>query len=214
MSVPTMSSVHLTRAASWLFLALLCAAFLAGSQRVQSNDPAWTGTGSCRILVRVDPVNLEGRTKDDLVARCPINFAEILGRIKIRGEADLSTIQVHKYDPKTGAAQPFRSFENALSSFDRPCRFDDESIPWDYPDRATYASDYPSGRGPVVIRKGGGRLFNREKDNNAGHVTWVHTQSGDEPSFYAIYWDVRPSKDQTGPSPAPWIGDVDVLRRK
>src|SRR5262249_16861871 len=134
--------------------------------------------------------------------------------VGIRGEADLSTIQVHKYDPQTGEAEPYPNFEGALSPFDRPCRFDDESIPWDYPDRANYASDYASGRGPTVPRQGGGRLFNREKDNTAGNLSWLHTQSSDQPSHYAIYWDVRDSRDQTGPGPSPWIGDVDVYRRK
>ena len=42
---------------------------------------------------------------------------------------------------------------------------------------------------------------------------WVHTQDMNEPSYYAVYFDVSPAP-VPGPSPAPWIGDVDVLRRE
>src|SRR5690606_22646790 len=58
----------------------------------------------------------------------------------------------------------------------------------------------------------GGRLFNREMSNDRGRLAWVHTQTGDEPAHYAIYWKLKPKEAFAGVSPAPWIGDADVLR--
>ncbi|MEP0842815.1 MAG: VCBS repeat-containing protein [Phycisphaerae bacterium] len=176
--------------------------------------PDWTGAGRCRLLVRVDPLDLAPRTSDQMPARCELDFTALLGELGIDGGADLATLQVHKYDPATGKAEPFPTFDNARSPFDRPCRFDDRGVPSDYPDRANYSSDQPHGRGPVTLRKEGGRLFNREKDNTSGAVVWLHTQESARPSHYAIYWDVCKPGAPSGPSPAPWIGDVDVLRRE
>ena len=160
--------------------------------------------------MRVDPVDLAGRTADDLVARGEFDFTKLLAQGQ---QVDLSTLQVHKYDAATGKPEPFRQFDSATSPYDRPCRFEDNKAPVDFPDRDGAASDRPDGRAVRKIRKRAARLFNREMDNKAGHLVWVHTQRGDQPSYYAIYFQVRPVEAEVGPSPAPWIGDVDVLRR-
>ncbi len=173
--------------------------------------PAWTGSGSYRLLIRVDPVDIGARPGDQLAASYPIGPGSLLGPMPIPGEADLSSLQVHKYDPVTGQAEAFVTFENAISPYDRPCRFDDNSVPTAYPDRVGYASDYANGRPPVTTRQRGGRLFNREMDASSGQVIWLHTQTGNEPSYYAIYWDAKPA-GAVGPGPSPWIGDVDVYR--
>jgi hypothetical protein len=174
--------------------------------------PEWTGKAPFRVLVTVPPTPIEGRESDNGVARFAVNFPSLLKHLRVTGEVDLASLQVQKYDPATGRPESFASLETRLGPYDRPCRFDDDVLPLDYPDRVGAASSVESGRGPVILRKRGGRLFNREMDNKAGQVVWVHTQKSNAPSHYAIYFDVKSSRAETGPSPAPWIGDVDVLR--
>ena len=199
-----------------LFDAILVLALMAMGSGCASSakDPEWTGRGKIRLLVKTDPLDIGKRASDEMPARYSVNFIELLAANKLSGEVDLSSLQVHKYNPQTGAAEKFKPFDSAISEYDHPCRFDDNAVPEDYPSRIGYSSDYEDGRPPVTITKRKGRLFDREMDNSEGHIIWAHTQQGDKPSYYAIYFDVQPSKKETGPSPAPWIGDVDVLRKK
>src|SRR5690242_21490045 len=68
--------------------------------------PDWTGNGHFRMLVKVPPLPLEkGQNKDEMPARCAINFAELLAVNKVSGAVDLSSLQVHQYDPASGAAK-------------------------------------------------------------------------------------------------------------
>ncbi|MBN2291142.1 MAG: VCBS repeat-containing protein [Pirellulales bacterium] len=182
---------------------------------LQAIEPEWTGSGSHRIIVKVAPIQLDsGRNSDELVASYEVDFDTLKNELNITGQVDLSSLQVHKIDPVNGQAETFKSFSNAKSRYDRPCRFEDVSIPEYYPDRANYPSNYPNGQGPVSYRKRGGRLFNVIMDNSHGKIIWVHTQNAFKTSHYAIYWDTKESLSEIGPSPAPFIGDVDVLRTK
>jgi len=175
--------------------------------------PGWSGAGAWRILVKVEPADLGKRSSDEGVARLEISFATLLAGQGVDGEVDLSSLQVHRYEPASGTAQRFKPFESSRSPYDRPCRFEDKTLPEDYPSRVGRASYAPDGRAPLVVRKRKARLFNREMDPADGALVWVHTQDGNQPSHYAIYFDVAPRKGAGGPSPAPWIGDIDVLRR-
>ena len=174
--------------------------------------PEWTGKAPFRILVTVPPTPMEGRESDNAVARYAVHFPSLLKQLGVAGEVDLASLQVQKYDPASGGPEAFASLETRLGPYDRPCRFDDDVLPVDYPDRIGAASTVENGRVTMVLRRRGGRLFNREMDNKAGQIVWVHTQKSDAPSHYAIYFDVKSDRAETGPSPAPWIGDVDLLR--
>ena len=194
---------------------IACLSFLLSASATEKSIPEWTGNGHCRILIRVDPIDLHGRTTDQMPARIAVTFEDLNRELGLEGETDLSTLQVQRIDPISGEPRFFPPFDHQISRYDVPCRFEDDEVPEDFPDRASYASAFEGDqRGPAVIRKRGGRLFNREMNNTRGHVIWVHTQEGNSPSHYAIYWDVQPSRSETGPSPAPWIGDVDLLRVK
>lgn len=186
------------------------------SSATPAGDPdktAWTGEGGYRLIVRVAPQDLAGRDTDETVARCELNFAEMLKKAGVEGRVDLASLQVHKLDPASGKAEAFRTFETARSPYDRPCRFDDAEWPEAYPDRVGAASDAPPGRPPVTTRRRGGRLFNREIRSDNGRLVWVHTQKASAPSEYALYFNVVSSDRPDVPSPAPWIGDVDLMRR-
>ena len=182
----------------------------AGAQAAPA--PAWTGAGRFRVLVRVDPVPIEPRARDELVARYRIDFDRIRAGRNSPGRVDLATLQVHRYAPATGTAVPLPPFAGATSQFDCPCRFEDERLPEAYPARVGHASGFADGRARRVVRMRKGRLFNREMDAGRGSVIWTHGQEGAEPSFYAIYWDEVGLAEPVGPAPAPWIGDVDVCR--
>lgn len=174
----------------------------------------WSGKGKIRILVETPAIDLGQRQSDEMPARVRVNFKELLSASAIKGEVDLSTLQVHKYDPATGMTEKFKPFENSVSDYDRPCRFDDNTLPDEFPSYIGNASTFADGRPPVTIFKRKARLFDRAMDNAEGDIIWVHTQTGNQSSHYAIYFDVRKSKAEIGPGPSPWIGDVDVLRKK
>ncbi len=177
--------------------------------------PEWTGQGRYRIIVEVEPVQLEGaRISDKLVARYNIDFDAIMAEKRASGFVDLSTLQVHKFIPETGIAGFYPTFDGAVSPHDRPCRFEDESMLEKYGVRNGNASTYPDGLVPQNMYDRGGQLFNRFMDNNKGSIIWVHNQNNAQSSYYAIYWDTKETLVETNPSPAPFIGDGDVLRKK
>lgn len=189
--------------------------FLAISGLVYSSvEPEWTGKGKYRILVKVEPVNIAERSIDSLIASYDINFDELKTEYSAQGFVDLSTIQVHKYDYNTGLAQTYPSFDGTVSPYDLPCRFADSSLPTEYGVRNGNASTYSDGLVPQKIYQRAGRLFNLLMDNHSGKIIWTHLQHGSAPSYYAIYWDTKPSIEETSLSPSPLIGDGDVLRRK
>jgi FG-GAP-like repeat len=186
-----------------LFL-LVCAASANAS-------PAWSGEGRFRILVRVSPIT--GLTKsDELVAKCELPLESWLQQRKMHGSVDIATFQVHQYNPISGRPVKGVAFEAARSVYDRPCRFEDD-YPARYASRVGRASETED-RPASVIRDREARLFNREQSTAQGRLVWSHRQDGSEASHYAIYFDVSPEKKPWGISPAPWIGDGDVLRQK
>lgn len=183
------------------------------SSRVQAEEaPKWTGDGELRLIVDVAPLVLDGVEQKDLVASYQLDFDQLLADQGMTGGVSLSSLQVHQIDMKTGDAVRFSGFEGSRSPFDRPCRFDDDALPKEYPDRVGYASETVAGRVPTVLRTRGARLFGREVLPTTGRIVWVHTQRGREHSRYAIYVRIQPSKTWQV-SPAPWIGDADALRR-
>lgn len=202
------------RSIAFVTMLLIPVLLTSSTAKLSDRDITWSSDRSFRVLVKVDPVDINGRTSDEMPASFPVSFEELLVAHNISGQVDLSSLQVHKYDPTTGTTEGFKAFDTAISEYDRPCRFDDDVLPQDYPSRVGYASEYPNGRPGIYIMKRKARLFNRAIDNKSGKVVWVHTQQGDQPSYYAIYFNICGANDQPGLTPSPWIGDVDVLRKK
>lgn len=190
----------------------ICAGILTAGQ-AKADAPAWSGRGAYRIIVVVPPAEIGARVMDELVTAFPIDFDTQLRDTGVIGHVDLSSLQVHRFDVETGDAIPFHTASESGDPYDRPCRYDDDVLPENYPSRVGRASETEDGRASPYIRLRKGRLFNRLKDRGSGRIVWVHTQDGNKPSHYAIYFDVTADGDQLGVSPAPWIGDVDVLRR-
>lgn len=180
--------------------------------RAAGPEATWSGKGAIRLIVEVPPMDLAGRESDEGVASVEVDFEQLLRERNVKGAVDLSTLQVHEIDAASGKPVEFRTFQTAGSPYDRPCRFDDKTLPEQYPGRATRAAQTEDGRAPVIIRPRKARLFNREVLPTGGRIVWTHTQRGNSPSRYAIYFDVMPEM-RWQVSPAPWVGDADVLRR-
>jgi hypothetical protein len=147
-----------------------------------------------------------------MVATCSLPLEKLLAEQRIDGWVDLSSFQVHEFDRQTGAAKNGVPFQTARSPYDRPCRFEDDELPVDYPSRVGRASETAEGRPSQVIRPRKARLFNREMSTRSGRLVWSHRQEPGTAAYYAIYFDVLPDKGSRDVSPAPWIGDGDVLR--
>lgn len=174
-------------------------------------EPAWTGHAKYRVLVTVAPVQISHRESDTSVASVSIDFPELLARQKITGQFDPSSLHVHRIDSDTGNVIPFR--EGDKKTFDHPARFDDGLSPKSDLSRVGRASTSKDGLVQSTKTPRKARLFNRIPESTNGKIVWTHIESANRESTYAIYFDVI---DKTAPipvSPAPWIGDIDVLRR-
>lgn len=175
---------------------------------------AWSGSGAHRVIVEVEsPIDgVSTRSQDAVVASCDLEMAELLRRANLDGKLDVSSVQVHQLDAATGDALPASEFASARSPFDLPCRFDDLESLEPYPDRAGRASETPAARPAVVPRERGARLFNRTASGESGRLVWYYVATATAPQRFAIYFDLLPQDAADVSSPAPWIGDADVLR--
>jgi len=147
----------------------------------------WAGKASCRVILRVDPRS----ACPTRVSGLPVDVAPAsvhLDFAELFGFAnppDISTLQVMWVDSETG--KPIKG-----RAFDLPFRFDHD--------------DDPS----VKFN----HWFNIPGKSVAGTLVWSHTQTGNEPSYYAVY--VNELEDQTRQPipPRPVVGDCDALYRR
>lgn len=170
----------------------------------------WTGQGAYRVLIRVDPVDIGKQQADELPAEVPLDLA---GEIKKLANsqsplrADLSTIQVMQYDPDTGSPIAYPSYAYAKSPADRPFAWYDGTIPYEFPE---VPDTVDRTQGKIVRRTDlrGGYFFNAIGDGDHGRLAWVHTQTGGEPSYYAIYFNAGSREELPNSAPPRgWIGD-------
>jgi len=148
---------------------------------------AWSGTGQYRVLVTVIPRHLPAnRQRDEMPARLKIDLAQVLKQCGVEGMPDLGRIQVIRYDAKTGRPIECKSFRGQ-GPYDIPYRFDDF-------DRRELCF-----------------LYDIAGNGHSGQLVWTHTQEGNAPANYAIYFDVVKPNEQSGESPIPLLGDGDAL---
>ena len=112
-----------------------------------------------------------------------------------------------QYDSKTKRPLPFSDYAHARSRYDRPFRWYDAAIPYDFPE---FPSANSATRGQIIRRPRvrGGYFLQTLGDWEKGRLAWVHTQTGMKPSRYAIYFELLPKdqKPETVP-PRGWLGD-------
>jgi hypothetical protein len=169
---------------------------------------AWAGFGNYRVLLQVEPVDLGERATDELPAHADIDWENLLKSIGINGKADLRTIQVMQLDANTG--RPILHSDHAYQRgpYDRAFRWYDHAIPYEFSE-VLAPSSYSDGERRRRTNVRAGHIYNAVGDWRSGKLAWTHTQTGDEPSFYAIYFD-RMDSDKLPPEapPAGWLGDA------
>ncbi len=112
-----------------------------------------------------------------------------------------------RYDPKSGRALTYGNYAYARHAADRPFSWYDAAIPYDFPefDDTVYRTEGRIVRA-LVVR--GGYFFNAVGDGDRGRLAWMHTQTGHEPSWYAVYFSLlSPGQTARSAPPRGWIGD-------
>jgi len=180
---------------------------------LHAGNPAWSGRAKYRILVDVPAVELSDRDRDASVASFPVDFPSLLQNQRLDGQFDPSSMHIHQYDAVTSGALKFEDGHFAADPQDIPCRFDDELSPNSDLSRVGSAIDSENGLVKSTSTPRKARLFNREPASTQGRIVWTHTQSANSTSKYAIYFDLIDAAVSIPVGPAPWIGDIDVLRR-
>ena len=166
--------------------------------------PDWTSDRRFRVLVETPPTPGLSRPADELVAQVDIDFDQ---HLEPGQQADLSSLQVVEFDPDTGAVIDFPGNVYASTTGDRPLRFYDAAIPWNYPYKFGYAYSTNGTSLPNEYMEGGGRYFNAFGDGQQGALAWAHTQRGNDPSYYAAYFDALEDPTQPRQAPAGFVGD-------
>jgi hypothetical protein len=166
----------------------------------------WTGEGSFRLLVKVDPMELSGRMRDEGPAEVEIDFVSLLRESGLEGKADIASVQVMRVDRATRQPVVGGDYAFARSVYDRPFRWYDAAIPYDFPEFMGSISATKSPRPKNRVRSG--YFYNVVGDWERGRLAWTHTQEGEDFSLYYIYFDrLDRSAEVNEAPPRGWIGD-------
>jgi hypothetical protein len=170
--------------------------------------PDWVTPGNYRLLVQVPASALSpGRVADEVPVQLQIDFTKQLADVATDSSPDIASVQVTQYSPRTGEAIESDRYAYAKGKFDRPFRWYDDAIPYEFPE---FADAVTRSHGKIVRRPRtrGGYFFNAIGDWKTGKLAWLHQQKNDSEAFYAIYFDLLPRNEL--PSQVPprgWIGD-------
>jgi large repetitive protein len=189
---------------------LLAAAFVLLPPAEPKSQVVWAGRGSYRLLVKVEPLEIGKRAFDQMPAEVVLSFKNDLeGSLGIAGKLDASSMQVIRYNADTGQPLPFGKYAYGTTPWDCPFRWYDDAIPYSFPD---YHRSIAGTNGEIKewnYQPKWGHLFGTMGDWKEGHLAWVHTQEGSQPSYYAIYFDVLPPDVQPSTiPPAGFLGDA------
>ncbi|MBC8869503.1 MAG: VCBS repeat-containing protein [Planctomycetes bacterium] len=181
--------------------------FMAAAFEAVDIEPShlrWAGASSRRVLVEVPPTDIGTREVDDAPAAVVL---DILERFKLR--IDGRSVQVMRVDPTSGEPMPCDDWAYRRSAFDRPHRWYDAAIPFDYPQVIAGISrtdDQPR----RTATPGFGYQYASVGDGKAGKLAFIHTQQARQPSYYAIYFDLLDDQERYEPGPRGWLGDGQV----
>lgn len=181
---------------------------LLGQERDEPDgSPVWIGQGAYRLLVQVDPVDLQGRTFDELPTRIHLSSADVQRQIGVKGKIDAASIEVARYDPATGDAFPYGKWAYAHGLWEVPSRWYDDSIPEYFPEVVGDING-ETGQLDFTPQRNWGYFYETLGEWDGGHIAWMHTQQGQKPSYYAIYFNLLPDGEK--PSELPrrgYLGD-------
>jgi hypothetical protein len=191
---------------------------LLASQAAPAAEPAWTGEGCARVLVRVDPprhaeqdgphaAGAPRKRVDERPADVRIEFARLLRESGIENSVpDLSSVQVIRHDAATGKPQPQSRYAFARGEFDVPFRWYDAAIPYDFPECEVNLAT-SGGKLLTISRPRAGYFYECAGDAHDGRLAFVHREDG-QPALYAIYFDIAADgKLPDRPAARGFVGD-------
>jgi len=167
----------------------------------------WTGKGGFRILVDVPPRDLGKRVADEMPADVGIDLTDVLDRLGVDSLADISSLQVIRYDVQTGKPIAGSKFLHGRGDFDCPFRWYDAAIPYEFPEVADDVSRTGGELRRTPVTRGG-YFYNAIGDWKRGRLAWLHTQEKTASSHYAVYFNVLPPGETANSvPPRGWLGD-------
>ena len=142
-----------------------------------------------RLIVRVEPVDLGRRTRDELPAEVLLDNGD-----KVLDATSLRIVRVDESgNPASDEPLPFRWY--------------DEAIPYDFPEFLDSVSRTVGELKPEP-RVRGGYYLNAIGDGKKGRLAWMHTQIGNDPAWYAVEFNwLKPGAVPKQLPPQGWIGD-------
>ena len=167
----------------------------------------WAGMGAFRLLVQVEAGKPGGRPGDERPAELVVDFQAELRKLGLDRIVDVGSIQVIPLDPATGRPSPSVRFRPAKGPADCPFRWYDTAIPYEFPEFGE-AISRTGGRVDFRPWVRGGSFYNVLGDWRSGRLVWMHRPLDDQPTRYAVYFNLLP----TGATPAQlppsgWVGD-------
>ena len=181
--------------------------------QTETSHLEWSGKGQVRLVIRVDSESVEqgGTTQpandDERPADIALDLAAELLKLGIEQTPDLTWLQVIQHDTSTGKPLAYSKYAYGRSKFDRPFRWYDNAIPYEFPEFA----DAVSRKKEQIVRQPkvrGGYFFNAIGDWQKGRLAWTHTATRAETATYAVYFDLlRPNEKPARIPPRGWLGD-------
>lgn len=170
-------------------------------------SPLWVGKGRYRLLVRIDALNIGNRSNDEMPTRIHLSREDVHQKTGSRGKIDVNSLQVEQYTPTTGQPMNYGKWAYARANWERPYRWYDDSIPEDYPEVLNNMNPQ-TGELQFVPTRNWGYFHETLGEWDGGNLAWIHTQQGNEPSYYAIYFDLLPEGKQPDTMPRTgFVGD-------
>ena len=168
---------------------------------------AWSGDWKYRLLVQIEASKPAQRPSDELPAELHVDFVAELDKLGIEALPDIASIQVMAYDLETGQPKRYANYAYARSPNDRPFRWYDAAIPYEFPD----FHDTLTRTNNTIVRRNrtrAGYFYNVLGDWHKGRLAWTHTRTGDADTHYAIYFDLLPVNEiPRSMPPRGWLGD-------
>jgi len=104
----------------------------ATKQRTGSRRMSWQGCLPIAGQSRVEEDRRPNRHRTS--SEVAIDFESELRNLAVTQLTDMASFQVMRYDPRTGRAQKYSNYAYRRSSFDRPFRWYDAAIPYQFPE--------------------------------------------------------------------------------
>lgn len=188
------------------FLSLLLL-LLASTACDTANNPKWVGKEKYRILLRVGPVDIHGRASDEMPTRYHVTAEDIHKATGAQGRVDVGSIEVERYDIATGNPARYGKWAYAHADWELPYRWYDDTIPENYPE-VVGDIDPNTGELKYSDQRNWGYLLETLGEWEGGNLAWTHTQIGNAPSYYAIYFNLLdPGKEPDALPRTGFIGD-------